>query len=310
VLRLATFGQLELQRDGAPPEAVALQPKRLALLAYLALNLDGGYCRRDLLLALLWPERDQTAARHALRHALYHLRNVLGDGVLVSRGTEEIGLAQPVWSDAWAFARALDDARPGEALALYRGDFLAGVFVDGASPEWDEWVSHTRDHLRTRAAAAAWKVAELAVQSGEVARGLDAAQRAQALDPDNELGLQRLMRWLEQFGRRPAALQLFGDFARRMRGEYQAEPSADTAALAEAIRGAAGVQLPLITLIERSPSPSPAPPWPAPGVRACAGVWRLRIAARQRRPRAVGPTAGLAMRSPGSDRASDTELPR
>jgi DNA-binding SARP family transcriptional activator len=315
VLRLFTLGRLELQRqstltgnarpagdppNGAPSETVVLQPKRLAILAYLALSAEGIFHRRDMLLALFWPERDHTAARHALRHAVYHLRNVLGDGVLVSRGNDEIGLTQDVWSDARAFEDALRRGRAGQALMLHRGEFFDGVFVDGVSSDWEEWVSRTRARLRARAAAAAWTVADAAIRSGDVPRGLDAARRARELDPDNEAGLQQLMRWLNHFGRRPAALQVFGEFTRRVRVEYQAEPSPGTKALAEAIcaearpepfnAAAAGVAHPL---------------WIHPP-----STWRRQTAARRRRAGQPLPVAAPIMQIPVSGPMSDTGLPR
>ena len=282
-----------------------LQPKRLALLAYLALSADDTYCRRDLLLALFWPERSHTAARHALRHALYHLRNVLGDGVLVSRGSEEVGRARPVWSDVRAFEHALWHGRPSEALALYRGDFFAGVFADGVSADWEEWVSRTRARLRAGAAAAAWSVAELAFQSGDLARGFDTARRAQELDPDNEVGVQRLMRWLEQFGRRPAALQVFQEFTRRIRSEYRAEPLPGTSALADAIRAAA------------SPRPGTVPAGAVPRRRGrwpvqhtAAATWRLRTVAWRRNGHGTWQAANGVTAWPVFDPTFDTSPPR
>ena len=65
--------------DGRELTSLPAQPKRFALLAYLALG-AGGYHRRDTLAALFWPDLDQFAARRALRNTLYHLREALGEG--------------------------------------------------------------------------------------------------------------------------------------------------------------------------------------------------------------------------------------
>src|SRR4051812_39374885 len=64
--------------DGREITSLPAQPKRFALLAYLALG-TGGYRRRDTLAAMFWPDLDQFAARRALRNTLYHLREALGD---------------------------------------------------------------------------------------------------------------------------------------------------------------------------------------------------------------------------------------
>ncbi|UCC83485.1 MAG: hypothetical protein JSW46_00700, partial [Gemmatimonadota bacterium] len=87
MLELRTFGGLALrlpqQHD---PQSLQGQSKRLALLTYLALATPRGFHRRDVLLAMFWPESDESRARQALRQALYVLRNELGEGVVVNRG--------------------------------------------------------------------------------------------------------------------------------------------------------------------------------------------------------------------------------
>ena len=83
VIRLALFGAAQISRaDGADAGALFAQPKRLALLAYLAVGADT-FHRRDSLLAVFWPELDQFAARRALRNTLYQLRLALGDDLLL-----------------------------------------------------------------------------------------------------------------------------------------------------------------------------------------------------------------------------------
>ena len=71
------LGTIELTADGVSLEDVLRGPKRVALLAYLAIATPRGPQRRDSLVALLWPELDQERARAALRHTLYHLRRAL-----------------------------------------------------------------------------------------------------------------------------------------------------------------------------------------------------------------------------------------
>ena len=60
MIKLVTFGSVELRGSGVGDAGrLEVQPKRLALLAYLAIQAPGSFCRRDTLLALLWPELDQ-----------------------------------------------------------------------------------------------------------------------------------------------------------------------------------------------------------------------------------------------------------
>lgn len=77
--------------DGRDLGSLAAQPKRFALLAYLAIGSGGGggsgFHRRDSLAAMFWPELDQFAARRALRNTLYHLREILGDDAIITEAT-------------------------------------------------------------------------------------------------------------------------------------------------------------------------------------------------------------------------------
>ena len=77
--------------DGRELTSLPAQPKRFALLAYLALG-SGGYHRRDTLAAMFWPDMDQFAARRALRNTLYHLREALGEGPIVTRGDDAVSI--------------------------------------------------------------------------------------------------------------------------------------------------------------------------------------------------------------------------
>jgi len=93
MFELRTLGSLELLRNGdGDPRAIPMQAKRLALLAQLAALPARGFRRRDTLLLLFWPELDQEHARGALRQALHFLRKTLGEGAILTRGEDEIGL--------------------------------------------------------------------------------------------------------------------------------------------------------------------------------------------------------------------------
>jgi serine/threonine-protein kinase len=86
-LRLQTLGSLDLtSSDGRRLLSVLAQPKRIALLVYLALGTRQGFKRRDTLLGVFWPETPEERARHALRQALYVLRRAIGSRTVVSRG--------------------------------------------------------------------------------------------------------------------------------------------------------------------------------------------------------------------------------
>src|SRR3989442_3385360 len=108
MIELRTLGAVDLRdRDGRELRAVLAQPKRLALLVYLAVARPRGFHRRDTLLALFWPELDQERGRAALRKAAHVVRQGLGPGAVVRRRDEEVRLAAGAGAcDAVAFQRA------------------------------------------------------------------------------------------------------------------------------------------------------------------------------------------------------------
>ena len=237
-MRLNTLGRLELLPSDAPgATAVAVQPKRLALLAYLTLATPRGVQRRDVLLGLFWPDLDQEEARRALRQALHHLRHFLKDGVLVSRADEVVGVADgTLWCDAVALEEAFAAGRATQALELYRGDFLEGFFISEVSAEFEQWVDRTRTVLRQRAAQAAQSLAEQEEKAGNALAAIQAARRAVELAPDDEPAVRYLIGLHHRLKDHAGALRTYDEFARRLAEEFGAMPSADTAALIEKVR--------------------------------------------------------------------------
>jgi DNA-binding SARP family transcriptional activator/tetratricopeptide (TPR) repeat protein len=238
VIHLHTLGVVDLRgQDGEELRGVLQQPKRLGLLAYLAVAWPRRFHRRDSLLALFWPELDQEHARAALRRALYFLRSELGSEVLVGRGDEEVRVAeQELWCDAAAMGQALDAGEPEKGLGLYRGVLLDGLYVAGAAPEFEEWLDRERRRLQTRAAEAPRAVSQRAEAEGRVLDAAGAARRALELNADDESDLRRLVALLDRSGDRSGAIRAYDEFTRRLAEEYQLEPSKETRAMVEAIR--------------------------------------------------------------------------
>jgi TolB-like protein/DNA-binding SARP family transcriptional activator/Flp pilus assembly protein TadD len=211
--------------------------KRLALLAYLMLGARRGATRRDTLLGLFWPESDQRSARNALSNMLHQIRRSLGAGAIVSRGHDEVGLAEEaLWCDALAFHTALSEGRLAEALELYRGELLEGLYVPGASAEFEQWLDVERSGLRSRAFDAARALDEAAAAAGNAAESIRWARRASTLEPFDERAARRLIERLDGAGDRAAALRTYEELAVRLAREFEVEPSAETRALITAVR--------------------------------------------------------------------------
>lgn len=221
--------------DGTEIRSVTASSKRLGVLAFLALRRPRGPHRRDTLVALFWPESDESRARGSLRSLLSTLRREVGADAVVARGDEVALSAEHVWCDAVAFEDALDEGDLEAALEMYRGPLLAG-FHPGAGPELEQWVDDRRMQMARRATDAAWKLCRRAEAAGDTDDAVGWARRAMSLQPHDERGLRRLMALLESAGDRAGAIREYETFARRLRAEYEIEPTAETEALAEALR--------------------------------------------------------------------------
>jgi serine/threonine-protein kinase len=270
VIQLQTLGRVRLlgdrpREDQAPATA---QPKRLALLAYLALMSGKGPVRRDVLLALFWPELGDDEARRALRQAIHYLRRVLGDDVLVGAGEELSIDSDRFRCDAAEFEHLVATGEPGRALSVYEGDFLAGFHVADVSPDLEEWVDRTRVRLRRHAATAAWVAADTAEAAGQADAAVELGRRGCELEPDQEGLWRRLMTLQDRIGDRTGALRTYDELAVRIRRDFDAEPSAETAALAAKLRAARSPTPMAVAPVDRDTAPealAPArPAEPAP----------------------------------------------
>lgn len=236
-IRLHTLGAVDVRTsEGRAVSGVLAQPKRSAVLFYLALARPRGFHRRDTLLNHLWPEMDDERARAGLRRALHFLRAALGPEVIVGRGDEEIGLgAGQVSCDAWDFDAAMDAGDHERALELYGGDLLAAFHVDDA-PDWERWLERERDRVRRRAGEGALMLSKRAGAAGDSAVAVGWARRALEISGEDEGAVKQLLLSLDAHGDRAGALQTYEDFARRLRSEYDAEPAAETQSIIRQVR--------------------------------------------------------------------------
>ena len=227
-IRLRVLGQVDLcDATGASLSSILAQPKRLALLAYLATH--SGFHRRDTLLGLLWPETDLARGRSSLNQALAFLRNNLGSAsIVVSRGADEVGVdANQLWCDALAFRDAVRNEAFEAALELYRDHFLRGVFIENA-PGFEEWMERERSALRAIAADAAGKLAKRNERDERLGAAIANARLAVDLADSDERTVRELIALLGRLGDRAGALHAYEAFARKLERDFEAEPSAET----------------------------------------------------------------------------------
>jgi serine/threonine-protein kinase len=212
------------------------QSKAVALLAYLVLSPPGRYQRRDRIVGLLWPELDQAHARAALRKAALAVRLALGAEAIASLGDEEIALSpNALWCDALDLNASADDGRLGRVIELYRGELMPGFHLPECG-DFDLWLEEQRAAARERVAAAAWALARLREGENQFTDAGVMARRAVRFSWNDERVLRRALTMLDRLGDRAGALGVYEEFARRLRSELDAEPSAETAALVATMR--------------------------------------------------------------------------
>jgi ATP/maltotriose-dependent transcriptional regulator MalT/DNA-binding SARP family transcriptional activator len=215
-IRLSCLGGFGLTVDGRPIDPDTLRPRARALLAMLAMH-HGHDVHRERLVDALWPESSLPSGIRSLQVAVSSIRHCLAAAGLseecLRRRGDAYGLQLPAAQDqlreferlgqrAGQLSRNGDRATALEnalaALDLYGGELLPEV-----GPA--EWVVEERDRLRTVAAGVGATAAELALEQGELAAGIEAAQRSIEIDPYHDHSWTLLAKLHERRGDRSAA---------------------------------------------------------------------------------------------------------
>ncbi len=247
-LTLSLFGPPRIVLDGAP---VALETRKaVALLAYVAAT--GRPSSRDALVALLWPELDQSRGRAVLRRTLYAINKTPLAFWLDARRDlvalrHEPGLDIDILRFRGLIAEAsrIEQAEGGcsdraisllvEAVSLYEDDFLSG-FSLGGSLSFDDWQSLEAESMRGELAGALQRLARAYGERQQLEAAIRAARRWVLLDVLNERARAVLMSVLAAAGRRAEALQQYDECARLLRKELGAAPGGGLTGLRDAIR--------------------------------------------------------------------------
>ncbi len=211
--------------------------KAVALLAYLAV--EGGGHERDALAAFFWPDYDASAALAYLRRTLWEINQMVGPGFLqVDRRQAAVVEDASVWLDVRALARALADPDGeglGQAVELYRGDFMAG-FSLADTAEFDNWQRFQAEKWRTETGRGLERLSSRPGEQGGFEQALAYARQWVSLDPLHEPAHRRLMHLLALSGNRAAAVHQYAALRDALQSELGAAPEAETTALVEQIR--------------------------------------------------------------------------
>jgi DNA-binding SARP family transcriptional activator len=191
---LTLFGGLSLESDAGPLPPAALQRRRLALLALLAVAGERGM-PREKVHAHLWPDRPDERARHALEQLLYLTRRDLGRDAVLGDGTALRLNPDVVTSDLARFDAAVARADWSAAAQAYAGPLLDGVRL-GDAPGFERWADEQRGACARRYACALEHLAGAAERDGAHADAAEWWRRRAALDPYSVAAALGLMRAL------------------------------------------------------------------------------------------------------------------
>jgi DNA-binding SARP family transcriptional activator len=201
----SALGPLEVHVAGRRvPRWTSLKAR--SVFQYLLIHQDRPI-RRDVLMALQWPDHSHTSARNNLNVALYSLRNTLeglgqdAQPILYRDGCYILNPELTWWIDRNEFLSAVHEARRAhredqpeqvigayrQAIRLYRGP----LFEDDGDGEW--YLPEQR-RLRDLYGQALEGIAEIHFRLGELADAQEAGQLALGHDPCSESVHRLLMR--------------------------------------------------------------------------------------------------------------------
>ncbi|MCP4423748.1 MAG: tetratricopeptide repeat protein [Chloroflexi bacterium] len=236
-LRLALLGTPQLIHGGMGIDG-RLPLKSRALFCYLACN--GRSHTRSELAGLLWGEMTEEFARRNLRVALPKLRRSLDGHLLIEHQTLAFDRDSDYWLDVETFEYTLKRAETVEgaarrailrdAVALYRGEFLEGVVIDGESI-YNDWILPERERLRQLVLSALDRLVGICMEQGDYAAGIQFAQRLLQLDAWREDAHRQLMRMYARNGQRTLALRQFEICRDVLDAEFGVPPTEATLAL-------------------------------------------------------------------------------
>jgi DNA-binding SARP family transcriptional activator len=253
-LRVQTLPQLRVHNNAGELTSLYRRRQLLSLLLYLAVERTA---TRDTLLLLFWPDRREDQARHALRQALYELRQELGEDWLDATSVGLVVRAN-VETDLLQFESALAEGRFQDALDLYGGVFAEGLHLVPTSG-FENWLDLQRGRsLRLHRGARRELLRQLMVVSAHH-DALQVATRWADVDPLDDEAQQRMVELLALTGQRTEALERFEAFEERLRRE-ELEPLADLRKLVASIR--AGTFAIERQGVAARPQPSPPPVTP------------------------------------------------
>lgn len=225
------LGRFGLQ-DAARDQLQVRTRKARALLAALAFS--GRPMSRDSLAALLWSDRGGAQARASLRQTIFELQHFSsGDEAILVVGRDDVAVDhEHLVTDMELIRRAAGGGDWPRLLALLE-DCEPGLLtdLDGLDQEFDDWLRLQRAQEPARTLAATVDSAERCRAEAGPRAALDLVSEILRLDPVNEEATRLALRIDHELGDNRALHHHYQMLCGRLRDDYDAEPSAETAEL-------------------------------------------------------------------------------
>lgn len=232
-LRISLLGPFDVQIDGKPMEPVRSHKERW-LLALLVLR-HGREVSREWLAETLWPDSRIDQSRAYLRQSLYLLKKGMGAQAERLQSLTVHSLRLDLHGsdvDVVAFDAAIvrgDAAALQAAIALYTGPFL-----EGCTEAWAEDERRSREHSWLQALEQA---ADSERAQGRWREAGSLLRRLIRQDPLRESAHRALMETLADDGDYAAMTIAYRELRILLRQEVNADPSPESIALYEQLRG-------------------------------------------------------------------------
>lgn len=234
-LRVQTFGQQQVDRDGARLTTSDWRANAARELFFYILF--AGPATRDEINLTFWPDGSSKSVRQRFHTTLHRARNALGENAIIFQDNlYQLNPATEIWCDAHELeslttqARLLSprDARTedlwGKAVDLCKGEFLPSLDAD--------WVMSRREYLHEAYIEALIGLGECARARGDVRAALSAFKRALDKEPYREDINRAIMICYADLGEKHRIISHLNQLKQLLWQELAIDPSPETIELA------------------------------------------------------------------------------
>ena len=250
MIRLQTLGTLEVTMDGAEAPAELLWKKNIALLLYLARS-PKRRCTREQLIGLLWPDKDDAAARQSMREAIRMVRHYVGDRFTAKGDVIQL-LDGAVELDTDQLEKLVKQRDWAHATPLINGPFLFGFKIPDSS-SFEDWLTVERSHWDGLCVDALLRHAEERLDAGDELGAGAPITKARKLDSLSQRAVRAELRRFAGTDNRSEALHVFDDFVKQSQRDGGMAVEPETKALVDRLRSGRAWHLPKAVASRRVP---------------------------------------------------------